>query len=104
MKKALVFLVISALLIAVAGTAMAAKGEQVPIPNLAPEKVYSEQTAAKDEKVPTPELSDKDLYQQMYEACHGPNGYMSKYFGEGNVPQGYRGMMGGYGSNTNSNF
>ena len=118
MKKALVFLVVGALLIAVAGTALAAKGAQDPIPNLAPEKVFTVITAAEDENAPTPELADKDLYQQMYEACHGPKGFMSRYFGEGNGPQGYRGMMGGYGgmmggyggmmggygSNTNSYF
>jgi len=74
MKKVLIFLVMSVLLIAVAGTALAATDGQVP--------------------APTP--SDQELYQQMYDACHGPNGFMSKYYADGNVPQGYGGMMGGY--------
>lgn len=103
MKKGLIFLVISALLIAVAGTALAAKGEQGPVSNVTPENVYTEQTA-NNEQPPTTEPSDEDLYQQMYQACHGPNGYMSRYFGDGNVPQGYGGMMGGYRSNTNGNL
>lgn len=75
MKKGLIFLVVGLLLIGAAGTALAATVEQTPATN----------------------PSDQELYQQMYEACHGPNGYMTKYFGNGNVQQSYGGMMGGYG-------
>ncbi|MEL7565732.1 MAG: hypothetical protein AAGU27_12695 [Dehalobacterium sp.] len=74
MKKVLVLLVVSLLLIVVAGTAL----------------------AANDGQVPTPTPSDQELYQQMYDACHGPNGFRSKYFADGNAPMGYGGMMGGY--------
>lgn len=63
MKKGLILLVIGLLLIGVAGTALAA-------------------TVG---KAPSAKQSAQELYQQMYEACHGPNGYMTKYFGNGNV-------------------
>jgi mono/diheme cytochrome c family protein len=69
MKKVLAVLVIGLFVLVISSTAFAATTEQQP--------------------------SDQERYQQMYEACHGPNGYMTKYFNGGDSPQGY-GMMGDY--------
>lgn len=75
MKKGLGLLIIGLVMLGVAGTALAAANDTTPVPD----------------------TSSPDYYQQMYNACHGPNGYMSKYFGSGNQQQNYGGMMGGYG-------
>lgn len=72
-KKYIVFIVVSMLLITIGGTALAAKTE-----NTAPVQPSDE------------------AYRQMYEACHGPNGYMTKYFEKnGGNPQNFSGMMNG---------
>lgn len=42
---------------------------------------------------------NQEFFQQMWNYCHGPNGMMNYYYGNGNMPapQGYYGggMMGG---------
>lgn len=75
MKKGLILLVVGVMLIVMAGTALAATVEEKPIPG----------------------QSREEYYQEMYEACHGPNGFMTRYYNNGDVngalQQGY-GMMG----------
>jgi hypothetical protein len=75
-KKAVIILIGGLLLIALAGTAIAdTKAPQAPLPN----------------------VPDQEFFQQMWNYCHGPNGMMNYYYGNGAVPQGFGGMMGGYG-------
>jgi hypothetical protein len=51
--------------------------------------------AANNDGKVSPPNSD-EAYRQMYEACHGPNGYMTKYYEKnGEVPQNFDGMMNG---------
>ncbi len=72
-KKYLVFMVVGLLLITIGGTALAASNieKQDPVG------------------------SSDEFYRQMFEACHGPNGYMTKYFEKnGGVPQSFDWMMG----------
>jgi len=77
MKKATTILLVGLLLIAFAGTAIAET--QTPAPQV-------------------PNGPNQDFYQQMWNFCHGPNGMMNQYFGNGTAPQGYfGGMMGGNG-------
>jgi hypothetical protein len=84
-KKATTILIVGLLLIAFAGTAIAES--QPPAP-----------------QVPVPNAPNQDFYQQMWNFCHGPNGMMNQYYGNGAAPQSYgmmgrmmRGMMGGNG-------
>jgi len=82
MKKATIILIGGLLLIALAGTAIA-------------------ETITPKAPIPGQDPSSQEFYQQMYEYCHGTNGVMNGYFGNGNngaAPQGVGGMMGGYGS------
>lgn len=73
-RKYIVFMVLGAMLITIGGTALAATGAEIPAP--AP--------------------PSDEAYRQMYEACHGPNGYMTKYFEQiGGTPQNFSGMMNG---------
>lgn len=73
-KKHIIFMVLGAMLITIGGTALAA---------VTPEN-------------PAPLVPSDDAYRQMYEACHGPNGYMTKYSEQnGGVPQNFGGMMNG---------
>jgi len=74
MKKALLVFAIGLLVLVASSTAFAATSEQPS----------------------APEPSEQELYQQMYEACHGPNGYMTKYYNKDVTPSGY-GMMGNSG-------
>lgn len=76
-KKHIVFMVLGAMLITIGGTALAASTPENPVPLQAP-------------------IYDEEAYRQMYEACHGPNGYMTKYFEKnGGVTQNFNGMMNG---------
>jgi len=45
---------------------------------------------------PFPQGQDQEFFQQMWNYCHGPNGMMNYYYGNGNVPapQGNFGGMG----------
>lgn len=73
-RKYIIFMALGAMLIIIGGTALAA---------LTPDN-------------PAPVLPSDEAYRQMYEACHGPNGYMTKYFEQnGGDPQNFRGMMNG---------
>lgn len=47
---------------------------------------------------PPPNPGQPDIYQQMYNNCYGPDGMMSKYYGNGNSanPEGLCGMGNGY--------
>ncbi|MFZ5945852.1 MAG: hypothetical protein ACOYVD_17305 [Bacillota bacterium] len=77
MKKATIILIGGLLLIAFAGTAIA---ETAPAP-----------------QVPVPNGPNQEFYQQMWNFCHGQNGMMNGYYGNGAAPQGFGGMMGGSG-------
>jgi len=73
MKKASIILIGGLLLIALAGTAIA-------------------DTDTPQAPVPVPDGQNQEFFQQMYEYCHGPNGVMNKYFGNGGngaAPQGF---------------
>lgn len=82
-KKYIVFIVVGMLMITIGGTALAASSSE------------SQGSAPPSD----------EAYSQMYEACHGPNGYMTKYFEKnGGVSQGFNGMMNGSsGSNMMGN-
>lgn len=77
MKKAGIILIAGLMLMVVAGTAIA----EISTPEV---------------PVPTPDVQNQEFYQQMYEYCHGSNGMMNGYFGDGNngATQGFGGMMG----------
>ncbi|MFZ7103998.1 MAG: hypothetical protein ACOWWO_15270 [Peptococcaceae bacterium] len=78
MKKATIILVVGALLIVLAGTAVAETNNPAPAPN----------------------APNQEFLQQMWNYCHGQNGMMNGYYygnGNGAAPQGFGGMMGGYG-------
>lgn len=75
-RKYIVFMVLGTLLITIGGTALAATSTETP--------------------APAPVPPSDEAYRQMYEACHGPNGYMTKYFEQnGGTPQNFSGMMNG---------
>lgn len=75
-RKYIVFMVLGVLLITIGGTALAASNIENPVPVQPP--------------------YDDEAYRQMYEACHGPNGYMTKYFEQnGGVPENFNRMMNG---------
>lgn len=80
-RKYIVFMLIGILLIAFSGTALAASNSE----NSAPVN-------------PVPVQPSDEAFRQMYDACHGPNGYMTKYYQQnGGAPQNYGGMMNGAG-------
>jgi hypothetical protein len=72
-------------LITLSGTALAASGT---------ENVNS--ISATNNKGSSPVTPADEAYRRMYEACHGPNGYMTKYFQKNGLdPEDFEGMMNG---------
>lgn len=88
-RKYIVFMLIGILLIAFSGTALAASNTGSPVP-------VASDSESSTPLNPAPGQPSDEAYQQMYEACHGPNGYMTKYYEQnGGAPQNYGGMMNG---------
>ncbi|MDK2823616.1 MAG: hypothetical protein PWQ67_150 [Clostridia bacterium] len=42
-----------------------------------------------------PQAPNQEFFQQMWNFCHGPNGMMNYYYGNGNVPAAPQGFYGG---------